>query len=205
MAEVRANQTPEERQNTNAANAAHMAEVRANQTPEERQNANLEQRDQRNKAKTHVEFKDAMRTVDILRGAFIVASLHTTEDRIGTMTVECPDCKALKFPGETPSSCCQSGKVTLQPYPKPPEALAQLWTGNDERSKVIRKFSRTLNNGVCLTSLKNFAPRRDGWQLTAIFQGRVTTLAGPLLPGDGEQPHYSQLYVLDASLDTTYR
>ena len=205
MAEVRANQTQEEIENRNQQNAAHMAGVRANQTPEERRNVNLQQRDIRNKAKTHVDFKDAMRTEEILRGTFNVLSLHETIDTIGTMTIECPDCKALKWPGETPSSCCQSGKVVLQPYPRPPEPLLQLWTGNDERSKVIRNFSRILNNGVGLTSLKNHAPRRDGWQPTAIFQGKVTTQAGPLLPGDGERPHYSQLYVFDASLETTTR
>ena len=101
MAEVRANQTPEEIENRNRQNAAHMAEVRANQTPNERHNANLQQREARNRLKTHVEFKDAMRTNDILRGTFNVAALHETNDRIGTMTIECPDCKALKFPGET--------------------------------------------------------------------------------------------------------
>ena len=122
-AEMRSNRTQEEIENRNCQNAAHMAEVRANQTPDERQNANLHQREARNRVKTHVEFKDAMRTDDILRGTFNVAALHETNDRIGTMTIECPDCKALKFPGETPSSCCQSGKVVLLPYPRPPEPI----------------------------------------------------------------------------------
>ena len=39
---------------------------------------------------------------------------------IGKMDVECPYCKALKFKNETPSMCCNNGKIQLQPFPKPP-------------------------------------------------------------------------------------
>ena len=93
----------------------------------------------------------------------------------------------------------------MTPYPRPPEALQRLWLGNDERSVVLKKFSRTLNNAVSLTSLKNHAPVRSGWQPTVIFQGKVTTRAGPLLPSDGETPMYTQLYVHDPGMESTTR
>ena len=201
----RANETPQETENRNRQDAQRKLAKRANETPQETRDRNLEQRAARNAKKSHVKLKDAMRTTEILEGEFRVKVLHETEDRIGLMTIECQKCGALKFPRETPSSCCQDGKVDLPHYPRPPEQLMQLWTGNDERSKVMRQFSRTLNNAVCLTSLQNHAPRREGWRPSVIFQGRVVTRAGPLLPGDGEQPQYSQLYVHDATLETTYR
>ena len=54
-------------------------------------------------AKTHVAYKDAMKTADILSGSLIIAELHMTDDNIGLMTEECLHCGALKFPKETPS------------------------------------------------------------------------------------------------------
>ena len=208
-AQARAIETAEQtltRQNRDA--AAH-AIAWANETPQQREDR--QQRNARNLTtarnakKTHVEYKDAMRTLEIFDGDFEVLQLEQTEDEIGSMTIECPDCGALRFPRETPSMCCQSGKVALPPFPKPPNQLLELWTGNDERSTVMRKFARTLNNAVCLTSLKNHAPRQEGWRPSVIFQGRVETRAGPLLPENGEQPRYSQLYVHDPSMESTNR
>ena len=146
-----------------------------------------------------------MRTQDILNGSSEVKPLDRTDDTIGPMTFECPNCHALKFERETPSSCCQGGKVQLTPYPKPPQKNQEMWLGDDEKSIVLRKFSRPLNNAVSLASLKNHSPAQAGWQPSAIFQGQVCTRAGPLLPGDGEQPLYSQLYVLDPALETATR
>ena len=209
MAEARANETPEQTEQRRTQHAAHMANVRANETPEQTAARNDEDAERkriiRAESKSHVDFQDAMKTVEILNGTFIVRPLHDTDDNIGSMTEECPHCKALKFPRETPSSCCQGGKVALTPYPRPPEALQRLWLGNDERSVVLKKFSRTLNNAVSLTSLKNHAPVRSGWQPTVIFQGKVTTRAGPLLPSDGETPMYTQLYVHDPGMESTTR
>ena len=209
MAAARANETAEETEIRNNRNALNMAAARANETAEEteiRNNQNaLNMAAMRNSKKSNVNFKDAMRTTEILDGSFIVKSLHETADRIGGMTIECNDCKALKFPGETPSSCCLEGKVALPHYPRPPEPLMELWTGTDDRSKVMRGLSRTLNGAVCLTSLQNHAPRRDGWRPSVILQGRVVTRAGPLMPENGESPQYSQLYIQDPSLELTYR
>ena len=209
MADVRANQTQEQIANRNRQNAAHMADVRANLTPGQITNRNHQNAahmaNVRNREKTQVEFKDAMRTHEILNGTYIVKPLQETADNIGQMTVECPHCKAIKFPGETPSSCCLEGKVKLPHYPQPPDSIMQLWSGNDERSQVMRKLSRTLNNAVGLASIKNHAPRREGWCPTVILQGKVVTRAGPLLPENGERPQYSQLYIQDPSLELTIR
>ena len=198
MAAARANESAEEREIRNNRNAVNMAAARANETAEEteiRNNQNaLNMAATRNSKKSNVNFKDAMRTTEILDGSFIVKSLHETADRIGGMTIECNDCKALKFPGETPSSCCLEGKVALPHYPRPPEPLMELWTGTDDRSKVMRGLSRTLNGAVCLTSLKNHAPRRDGWRPSVILQGRVVTRAGPLMPENGESPVFTALH-----------
>ena len=209
MATVRAIETTEETLERNRQNAVNMATVRANETPEETLERNQQNTARmagsRKKKKSHVDFKDAMRTNEILNGTFIVKPLQETEDKIGRMIIECPHCKAIKFLGETPSSCCLDGKVVLPHYPEPPNSLMQLWSGNDERSKVLRKYSRTLNNAVGLASTKNHAPRREGWCPTVILQGKVVTRAGPLLPENGERPQYSQLYIQDPSLELTIR
>ncbi|GFT88551.1 uncharacterized protein NPIL_518321, partial [Nephila pilipes] len=42
---------------------------------------------------------------------------------IGTMTVVCPYCKALKFSGETKGMCCAPGKTKLSQLKEPPEPL----------------------------------------------------------------------------------
>ena len=89
----KANETPEQTLARRGRNTANQAAIRNNQTPEERQNANTQKRTARNAKKTHVDYKDATKTEDILKGNFNVASLHETEDRIGLMTVECPNCQ----------------------------------------------------------------------------------------------------------------
>ena len=109
-AKYRANMTLEERQAQNDRDAKAKAEYRAIMTPEECQ----AQKDRdaeakaasRNRGKSHVNLKDAMRSQEIMEGKLIVLALEDTEDAIGPMNHVCRWCSALKFKGETMSSCC---------------------------------------------------------------------------------------------------
>ena len=62
------------------------------------------------------------------------ATFYNTTD-IGTLSVECSHCGALKFPGETESFCCSKGNVQLEPFPQPQPFLQHLYEGTDSDSK----------------------------------------------------------------------
>ena len=45
------------------------------------------------------------------------------------MTVECNDCKSLRFPKESSHLCCANGKVSnLELFDEPPNEIKHLWT-----------------------------------------------------------------------------
>ena len=154
--------------------------------------------------KTYVDFKDAMRSSEILDGTYHVPMLQDTDDDIGQMDIKCQHCGAFKFRGESPGSCCQGGKLVVDPFPRPPRQLQDLWFGDGDDAKLFRQNARYINNAVCLSSIKS-SERRGGWQPSVVFQGRVEHRAGPLLPSDGEEPKFAQLYVYDAALETDTR
>ena len=206
---ARANETVEEKAERLQRKRINAQTARANETVEEKADRLARDRTNRQmarrKQKTSVEYKDAMKSQAILDGTFPVAPLHITPDNIGQMSVECSDCGALKYPGESPGMCCSSGKVVLEPFPRPPELILRLFMSSSDESQIFRKNSRSINNAVCLTSIKNNTPTQEGWRPSVIFQGQVQTRMGPLLPAEGEQPRFAQLYVHDAALESTSR
>ena len=101
--------------------------------------------------------------------------------------------------------CCSDGKVVLTPFPRPPEALMNLWIGNDSRSRLVKGHSRQLNNALSLSSLQVNERNLQGFNPSVIFQGKYHMRTGALLPATGEQPVYAQLYVYDANLESTQR
>ena len=123
-AKNRANETLEVQQNRKLKDAKATATSRANETPEQHQMRNQQNAQAKaaksNKEKSHVNFKDAFRSEEIMSGKLRVLALEETEDAIGPMNHICRWCKALKFKGETMSSCC-GGPVDGKPpiaYPK---------------------------------------------------------------------------------------
>ena len=116
------------------------------------------------------------------------------------MSAKCNFCGAMKFLKEMSrtTTCCNDGKVQLTPFPRPPEALMNLWMGNDAKSRLFKLHSRQLNNAVCISSLQVKEKNVAGFNPSVIFQGRHHMRTGALLPATGEQPVYAQLYVYDA-------
>ena len=79
-----------------------------------------------------------------------------------------------------------------------------LFCGTDVKSRIFKDYARNLNNAVCLSSLK-VKEKRDGYNPSVIFQGKVLHMVGPLSQIPGETPHYAQLYVLDSNMELTQR
>ena len=208
-AAARSQEDADERSTRNEANRIQTAAARNRESAVERNARNEADRIQtaaaRLRKKTHVNFKDATKSQEVLAGLIKVPELCDTDDRTGSMTHVCPYCGALKFRRETPSTCCSGGKVVLTPFPRPPQPILELFIGQNEDAKIFRKHARSINNAVCLTSLKNHWQPRDGWQPSIIFQGRVQTRVGPLVPSDGQNPIFAQLYVHDPSMESTTR
>ena len=207
-AAARANETEEQTRARQSRNAATTAATRANETEE--QTRARQSKDAattaatRGRNHTKVIPKDGLKSAEILDGIYPVPKLEDTEDTIGVMDQECPHCHALKFRGETGSSCCLEGKIDLEPFPLPPETILQLWQSQDRKSTLFRKHCRVINNAVCLSSII-VKERRVGYTPSVIFQGKMQHKLGPLQPADGERPQFAQLYVLDPTLELSER
>ena len=200
----RANQSSEAKERERENDRVRHQIARVNKTTVEKEIERGKDRKRKAAKKTTVRPKDGLRSKEILNGSFEVPLLEDTDDAIGTMSVECNYCGALKFPRETSSSCCLAGKVPLEPFPRPTSKILDLWVGDDQKSSLFRKNSRSINNAVCLSSLKT-TERRIGWTPSVIFQGRVHHRVGSLLPEAGEHPKFAQLYVFDQSLESHSR
>ena len=208
QANWRANRNEEKIQEELIKDKARKSKVRDNLTDEERQQINLKKKNDMAQLRllrsTKLDPKSATLSEEICEGLIKVLPLEETSDSIGKMNKACPHCGALKFVGETPSSCCLNGQINIKPFPKPPPPILNLWIGNDVTSRIFRQHSRILNNAVCLSSIK-VGEKKDGFSPSVIFQGKLMHLAGSISQIDGETPHYAQLYVLDSEMELTQR
>ena len=185
-----------------------MAKLRQEQTPEVREAANEIQRvamTRLRQSRQKVQKNEGLRSEEIMEGTHLVPDLKDTPDTIGKMEVVCNFCGALKFEKETGSTCCSNGKVYLDPLPQPPEQIRKLWHDNTPEGRLFRHHARSINNAVCLTSIKGKQKRFGGGASNVVYEGKVNYLVGPLQAADGERPCFAQLYVHDPSLETGLR
>ena len=141
-----------------------------------------------------------------LQGVSIIQELKDTKDSIGDMEIRCKSCQALKWKGETPITCCNGGKVKLEPFPTPPELLQALWVEGTREAQLFRKYSRSFANALSLSSIKvNERKFVGGFTPNIIFEGKVMQISGPLQADKEEIPVFSQLYVHDPQLELTQR
>ena len=197
MVATRAKKTPDQKKSDRLSAKIGMTTLRENRSAEE----NLQHRelDRTRKAskKSQILPKSGLRSQEVLSGELVVLLLEETHDGIGRMDIKCQDCGALKFKMETQGFCCSKGKVLLPLFPRPPEEIARLWNGSDNKAKLLRKYSRELNNAVCLSSIKVQEKKFSGFNPSVIFQGQLMHRVGALLPPDGEPPRFAQLYVFE--------
>nr|XP_043614568.1 uncharacterized protein LOC122586652 [Erigeron canadensis] len=137
----------------------------------------------------------------------------------GPPSYNCPTCNAVMWYEErsksTPvsepisfSSCCQNGKILLEPLRNTPEPLKRLLDYDQAGTSTFRDNIRTYNSMFCFTS---FGAQIDN----SINQGRgVYTFRisgqnyhriGSLLPSDGAEPRYAQLYFFDTQNEIRHR
>ncbi|KAG5529311.1 hypothetical protein RHGRI_029871 [Rhododendron griersonianum] len=139
---------------------------------------------------------------------------------LGKMDIECPHCKALHWMDERLArssrsspffgTCCLQGKVRLHKLIPPPPPLQALYDGIDERSKSFRANSREYNVAKAFTSLgAKFNPNvLNGRGPTSfIIHGELQHRTSSLLPQQGQDASYAQLYIYDptSTLNTRTR
>ena len=131
MAAKRATKSTEHKQKENEQSRKRMSARRATKSTEEKQNENDQNRKrmcaERATQRTSVQYKEALRSKYILEGIYKVSDLKESPDSIGAMDFLCQYCIAMKFKKETSSTCCGNGKVLLDPFPKAPPQLDELW------------------------------------------------------------------------------
>ena len=149
---------------------------------------------------------EARNAQNILNGHQIVSELKNTPETIGAMDTICPFCSALKWKGESSSTCCNGGKVQLDKFPEPPNYIKQLWKDKTPEARLFRENSRSFNNALCLSSLKvKTRTFRDGYNPSVVFEGKVSQRCGPLIAEVGEQPRFAQIYIHDPATQHTIR
>ncbi len=96
--------------------------------------------------------------------------------------------------------CCFQGKIKLAPLHNPPPELNNLFGGQTPQAKQFRENIRRYNNALAMTSLGckvDESVNRGNGPYVFKVQGRLSHLAGSLLPQEGESPVYAQLYIYD--------
>ncbi|KAL1659253.1 hypothetical protein GGF50DRAFT_32126, partial [Schizophyllum commune] len=143
------------------------------------------------------------------RGAYTEGDVDTIT--FGSMSIECRHCHALHWAAERVKSspeaspsfgrCCKHGKVVLPRMPALPHHLLHLFTDQDLRGREFRHNVRQYNAALAFTSL---GVRIDDSINTSgsapyIFKigGELCHRMGALLPSEGNQPRYTQLYIYD--------
>jgi hypothetical protein len=134
------------------------------------------------------------------------------------MDVPCPDCGALHWMAEklTSSSnanprfgiCCYQGKIKLTLLHNLPPELHNLYTSQNPHAKQFRENIRRYNNALAMTSLGckvDESVNRGNGPYVFKIQGRLSHLAGSLLPEEEEAPVYAQLYIYDPAEALDFR
>lgn len=138
-------------------------------------------------------------------------SIPYKDDRIvsiGTMSVVCEHCLALKFKDESKGMCCLQGKVKLEEILPPPEPLHSLLTGDHPKSKQFMRNIRRYNNAFQMTSFKSKQVVERGFMPTFKIQGQVYHLAGSLLPLRPDDHKFLQIYFIadpDPSINAVFK
>ena len=124
---------------------------------------------------------------------------------IGSMTIQCPYCKALRFPGEK-LNCCHNGKVCLPALSPYPSMLSNLMNGATRQSKSFLKNIRRYNSSFAFASMgAMMAPPPGRGPYCFRIHGQVYHRTGTLHPEQSKQPQFGQLYILDGHEATSTR
>jgi hypothetical protein len=125
----------------------------------------------------------------------------------------CADCGALLWSSEqtqTNSICCGKKRANLDRWTRDNDNLANadsanqlydMWESDTLDGKLLKKYSRQLNNALAISShhCKEIRQTAGGnYNPTVTVQGRITSLIGGLENTNVNEPVYAQVYVHDA-------
>jgi len=124
---------------------------------------------------------------------------------LGHMDVECHHCRALHFMTEKLSNssarnphfglCCLQGQVRLPLIQRWPCTLQDLYDNADFRSKI-----QQYNSALAFTSLEvdvDHQRVQGSGPSSFCIHGALHHLMGTLLPNEGQDASYAQLYIYD--------
>ncbi|KAK1426819.1 hypothetical protein QVD17_15499 [Tagetes erecta] len=137
----------------------------------------------------------------------------------GDATFVCTLCKAFLWKDEMRrgnkygkktafSHCCSNGDIELPTPPPPPSLLKNLYKSNSSQSQNFINNIKAYNMMFSFTSLggkidKSVARGRGPYVFR--LQGQNFHRIGSLLPDDGSQPKFSQLYIYDSENEISNR
>ncbi|CAG8741558.1 11526_t:CDS:2, partial [Funneliformis mosseae] len=110
------------------------------------------------------------------------------------------------FAYPTFSTYCTHGKVRLLRLVKPPPYLLNLYTSSNSDAISFRKNIRCYNNVLAYTSFGtniNTIPEQGISDFR--IHGQVYHRIGLLLPEEGSQPAFAQLYIYNSVHENAYR
>ena len=116
---------------------------------------------------------------------------------VDTLTVECSNCGAIKFPMETESLCCLKGNVKLDAFPQPQPFLQHLYEGTKSDGKHFLGDIRKYNCAFQMTSFGCNGIAMASFNPSFRIQGQVYHLIGSIAPSTVESPKFFQIYFID--------
>ncbi len=122
--------------------------------------------------------------------AHTAARIHWPEERVSGSSTVTP-----KF-----GVCCNHGKVVLPLLNEPPPALLFLFTSNNRQAVEFRENIRQYNAALAFTSMgvhEDKAINNGGSTYVYRINGELCHRIGALVPSEGQQPQYAQLYIHD--------
>ncbi|KAF8448844.1 hypothetical protein L210DRAFT_3339939, partial [Boletus edulis BED1] len=140
---------------------------------------------------------------------------------LGPMDIRCSHCQALHFISEKLSNsgvrnprfgmCCLQGQVDLPRIQEWPRCKVRnrIYVFDDPRDtkdfkKKIRQYNNTLAFTSAGTNMDNAAIQGSG-PASFCIHGALHHLMGALIPPDGLEPSYAQLYIYDPEEATNRR
>ena len=137
---------------------------------------------------------------------------------LGHMNDVCPQCGALHFASERLSRstineakfgmCCLSGQVVLPAFPPAPRELRELFDGTSPYSLDFKTNIRQYNAAFAFTSLGVKVDQTviaGSGAYSFRISGELHHLSGSLLPVQGDNPAYAQIYIHDPAAQLAQR
>ncbi|KAL6549360.1 hypothetical protein OROHE_008477 [Orobanche hederae] len=147
------------------------------------------------------------------------AGLQVSYHNPGPPATKCPNChaymwreerskKANKTANPTFSMCCQDGKVRLPKFKEAPATLSTLLDSNDPGTAKFREQIRVYNGMFCFTSfggkIRHSINQQKG-PYTFRINGQNYHKMGSLIPAEGANPKFAQLYFFDTQNEVSNR